>query len=206
MPYTKKQKEIMPIYKSLEGLLRQVFSMDSSSEEPGIEDFYNKQIERLKELNPDSKDIWDNFRVEAKSHVISHSPQREPVMGNPVIDINEYKGKLSSLIGEVHGRFFIGEPSPDYGNSPRIMNVQNQQQSQEQIQIQVQTQMLLDVQEKIVKKQKEYKKGSRERKFIDKLKEKLSSVKGYIEFITLVYEVAKAVGLSPDKALKILSN
>jgi ubiquinone biosynthesis protein Coq4 len=103
------------------------------------------------------------------------------------------------LISKLHAEYFPDELSHLDGVPGTVMT-QNQQQSQS-----VLFQMILDVQSKIDEKISNYKDGSNEKSFLQKLKGSLSSISNVNQLIQTILKLAKDSGLDFNKALEIFT-
>ena len=102
------------------------------------------------------------------------------------------------MIARLHGEYFFDEPAP-FSDMPNTVINQTQQQNQS-----FQVQMLLEVQSKIDEKISEFKEGTKEKSFLDKIKGSLSSIKNTTELFTLILKTGKDFSLTVEQILNIL--
>lgn len=182
------KEKIRPIYKELQGYLSQVplpKDTDSLINHPAIFNQLNKTID---ELNACSGSNYDKFKV-------SPHYQQDDYQDFSLID---YRQKIGGLISRLHAEYFSDEPEP-FSGSPSTVITQSQQQSQS-----VNVQMLLEFQGLIDKKLPKLKDGSKEKKFLQKVRESLPNIKNTIELIKLILSVAAGLGLKIEEVIKML--
>ena len=81
---------------------------------------------------------------------------------------------------------------------PSTIKTQNEQQIKS-------VQMFLDIQSKIIDSSKQFDEGSKEKKFIDKLKGSLSTVSNVNDLIKLCLKLSEEFGVGLATVLKIFS-
>ncbi|OHB60659.1 MAG: hypothetical protein A2167_04585 [Planctomycetes bacterium RBG_13_46_10] len=173
------KEKIRPIYHELQGYLSQ------APDEKGARDviydsaYWEQYNSTIDELNNISGNNYDRFKI-------------SPVQGQAGLRvvICTYRSKLSGLISRLHGEFFSDEPAP-FSEMPTTVISQSQQQSQS-----FQIQMLLEIQSKIDEKLPKFDEGTKERKFLEKVKSSLASIRNIAGLISLLLKVAKECGLS----------
>ena len=184
------KEKIRPLYCELRGYLSQVpDATRTGGYYYGSElwEHYNSSIDELNEISDGN---YGRFRV---------SPTRSGGGGKLYIDIGTYQTKLAGLVERLHGEFFSDEPSPS-GGMPTTVISQSQEQTQS-----FQIQMLLEVQSKIDEKIPKFDEASKERKFLEKVKGSLASIRSIAGLIALLLSLAKEYGLSIED-LKSLFN
>lgn len=180
--------KIRPIYKELQGYLSQIPLPEKPYDAittPAVWEQFNSTID---ELNTCSEKNYDKFKISAV--------YREE--GYQQINLVDYRQKLGGLISRLQAEFFSDEPEP-FSGSPSTIITQSQQQAQS-----VNVQMLLEFQGLIDKKLPELKEGSKEKKFLQKVRESLPSIKNVIELIKLILSAAGSLGLTINEVIKIL--
>jgi len=185
MTNERNKEEIRPLYSELQGLLSQAPEPELPGSgsiftvRPQILEHYHSIVENLSCLTGD-----ENYK---RFTVSDNYP-------------SVYRSKLSSLISSLHGKYFSDEPAP-FSGMPSTVNIQTQEQSQA-----VHVQMLLEVQSKIDQKLPKYDEGTKEKKFLQKVKSSLSSIKDAVGLIVLLTNIARECGLSIDDLKSIFSN
>jgi len=177
------KEKIRPIYYELQGYLSQAPKEKNVIFENSVWEHYNTKIDELSSI---SGEDYSSYKV------------------NPIkwgdglaVEILNYRTKLGGLIARLHGKFFPDE-SPPFSGMPSTIITQTQQQTQS-----FQIQMLLEIQSKIDEKTSQFNEGSKERRFLDKIKNSLSSVKDTSQLITLILKVGKEIGLTLGQILDI---
>lgn len=190
------KEKIKPIYLQLMGILSQMptfsaaFTIFSTSE---IWENYNSVIDKL---NTTSGKNYDEFKV---------IPKTQLYMGTnrPVVNGTLFRQQINGLINHLHGEYFQEDKMP-FSGEPQNVFEQNQVVSQSS-NLQVVMVTILELQEKLIKKESEFPVDSAEGKFIKILKDSLKNVKSNIELINLILQTAISVGLSLDKLKTIFS-
>ena len=102
---------------------------------------------------------------------------------------------MNGFINTLHALYFSEEPQP-VGGSPTTVISQTQYQVQS-------IQMLLEFQSKIDKALQAVEEGSPQKKFLEKVKGSLSTIKNVTELFSLVLRLAKDFGLGLDDLASI---
>lgn len=177
-----KKERIRPIYSFFQGCLSQApdnnkYPIIQSSE---VWELVNEKIDKLTAV---SEEDYTRFKL---------VPKRGGKISGLWIATDTYRTTLGGLISEFHGRYFSDELAP-FSGMPSTLNIQSQEQSQS-----VNVQMLLEVNSRIEQKLPEFPHGTKERTFLQKVKDSLSSIKDTVGLIALLVNVAKECGLSID--------
>lgn len=184
------KEQIRPIYSELQGYLSQAPARDKGLIfESSIWEQHNQAID---ELNTVTGKDYDRFKLELRSIDWNGTMRR-------VIDSQSYRMKLSGLISRLHAEYFFDEPPP-FSDIPSTVITQNQIQNQTTY-----IQILLDIQSKIDEKLQEYKEGSKEKTFLEKIKNSLSKVSNIVELIGLILRTGKEFDLTIEQILKMFS-
>ncbi len=176
------KEKIRPVYLELRGYLSQIpepAQVSDAMYDPAVWEQYNTTIV---ELNTISSKNYDRFKIVPEQ---GHSSE--------FLRILTYRQKLGGLISRLHGDFFSDEPLP-FGGMPTTVISQNQQQAQSQ-----QIQMLLEIQSKIDEKIPILPESSKEKTFLRKVKESLTSVGNVTQLIALLLKTAKDLGLTVEQ-------
>ena len=176
------REEIRPIYSELQGYLSQAPKSKTSGALIYGSTLWEQYNSAVIDLNNISGHNYDRFKV---------TPHFE-INDFPRVEIDAYRAKLGGLISRLHSEYFSDE-APPFSGMPSTVISQVQQQSQS-----VYVQMLLEVNSKIEQKLPEFPEGTKERKFLQKVKDSLSSIKDTVGLIALLVNTAKECGLSID--------
>lgn len=190
------KEKIKPLYLQLQGILSQTplfenpFSTFDTSE---IWENYNKTVDKL---NLISGKNYDEFKIE---------PKWERWQGDSTQQVNGtlFRQKINGLINFLHGEYFQDERAP-FSGEPQNIFTQNQQVEQT-TSIEVLMMTVLEIQEKLIKKEVDYPQDSAENKFIKSIKDSLKTVKNNMDMINLILQTAASVGLTIEKLSKIFS-
>lgn len=180
------KEKIGPIYSELQGYLSQAPEIRSNIEVSSDLSLIEQYNETIDELNNVSDKDYDRFKIKEKE------------IFNELFNITNYRSKLSGLIARLHNEYFSDEPAPFSGMPNTIIN-QTQQQNQS-----FQVQMLLEIQSKIDEKIPKFKEGTKEKSFLDKIKNLLPSIKNTTELLALILKTGKDLGLTVEQILNIL--
>ncbi|MCK4797630.1 MAG: hypothetical protein KAT05_09625 [Spirochaetes bacterium] len=185
------KQKIRPIYNELQGYLSQAPNVEKNGLvfEPSIWEQHNETIDELNKVS--SKD-YNRYKVEAKSTEWNGSFKL-------IMNTQSYRTKLSGLISRLHGEYFSNE-QPPFSEMPNTVITQNQMQSQT-----IFVQVLLEFQSKIDEKLNEYKKDSKEKMFLEKLKSSLSGASNIVELFRLILKIGTDIGLTMNQISKLFS-
>lgn len=182
-----KKEDIRPIYAEIQGYLSQAPTKERTSAIYDV-NLWEQANQVIDELSRVSGEDYSRFKMTPKLSGQSRSP---------FIEKDTYRAKLSGLISRLHGKYFSDE-IPPFSGMPSTVITQTQQQSQS-----IQVQMLLDFQSKIDEKINHLKPEDKERKFLEKLKGALASVRDYAGLIALYVTTAKEFGLTLKDLLEL---
>jgi len=180
------KSKIKPIYTELQGYLSQAPSSESVAyiRDQSLWQQLNNTIE---ELNETTGGNYDKFKIIGV----------QQGNGGAYILNSEYRSKLNGLIMRIYGEYFEEEVSPFSGGQSTIVS-QNQSQT-------THIAMIMDFQSQIDKKLYSTDLKEKEKKFLEKVKTSLPSVKSLLEVIQLVLSLAKYTGLSTERLLQLLN-
>lgn len=191
--------KIRPIYMQLMGILSQTPTYDHANTTISTKEIweeYNKIVDKLKVVT--EKDDYQDFRIEPKSESWGDGmPTHQVVSGT------FFRQQLNGLINYLHAEYFQNEKPPFSGEPQAVFN-QNQTVSQN-TEVQVLMMTVLEIQEKLIKKEGEYPPDTEENKFIKALKEALKNTKSNIDLINTILQTALATGLTLEKLKQIFS-
>lgn len=188
--------KVRPLYLQLMGILSQTPSYDSahttiSSHE--IWENYNNMVDRLNTIIGED---YNSFKITPKAENWNGSVQY-------VVNGTLFRQQLNGLINYLHGQYYNNERPPFSGEATAVFQ-QNQVVSQT-TDVQVLMMTVLEVQEKLIKKEGEYPSDTPENNFIQTLKEALRSVRSNVDLINLILQTALATGLTLGKLKDIFS-
>ena len=182
------KEKIRPIYQELQGYLLQIPVPENPHEAIESEDVWNRvnlAISELEDLSPYS---YGKFKIHPQSGQYGY-----------FVNITALRANLGGLIDRLHAEFFSDESNPFIEVPSTIIS---QEQSQEQT---TKIVMLLEIHEKIIEKLKDEQIDPDEKKFLEILKESLSSAKGTLQLINLILSTAHSVGIELDKLIEIFN-
>jgi hypothetical protein len=176
--------KIKPLYAELIGYLAE--APDPKDNYGSIYDsaFWSQYNNTVNSLTKISGKDYSTFCIQPK----------DSGFGSPCIMTTTYRQKLSGLIHRLHSEYFKNEPHPTDRNKPGVVVTQTQQQTQV-----VFNQVLLDIQDKINEQISNYKDGSKEKGFLQKLKGTLSGATNIVQLFNLIFTLAKEYGFSIDQ-------
>jgi hypothetical protein len=183
-------EKIRSIYGELQGYLSQI-PLPRHPDERINDTGYTKNVkEIIEELGNLTGNNYSRCEVEQKL-----IPYNGDV--NPEVEISEYRTKVGALISRIHSEFFYNSPPPFSGMSGTSIHLtQTQEQNQSQ-------KMVLDFQEFINEKLKNYDVSSEERGFLEKIKSALSGVKNAAQLVGLILTTGQALGFTVEKISSI---
>lgn len=178
------KNEIRPFYSELQGYLSQAppVSLHEDIWEESVWEQYNETIKLLS--NVSGEDL-SRFSIKYKLW-----DQRQPF-----VKVIEYRQKLGGLISYLHGKYFLDEPAP-FSGMPSTVITQSQQQNQT-------VQMLFEIRDKIEAKILDYPEGSKEKKFLQKFKDTLSSISTWSQLLSQLFKTANDFGIDLNSITKI---
>ena len=182
------KEKIRPLYSEFLGYLSQAPTGQNpyqGSDTPSSWNHYNSAVELLSKI---SEENFSRFKIN-----LSTDGSEGYVL------FTTYRQKLSGLIGTLHSKYFQNEPFP-LGGSPSTIITQSQQQLQS-----FHVQILLDIQSKIDGNLNNYEEGSKEKGFLKKVKDSLSSISNVTELLTLILNTAKEFGLTISDISKLFT-
>lgn len=174
------KEKIRPIYSELQGYLAQAPKTDDSFFQEKEWEQYNNTVDELNKLT--DKD-YNKFKLE---------PARGGY-GEIFVRLETYCQKLGGLIARLHGEYFSDEVVP-FAEMPSTIITQSQNQNQS-----VHVQLLLEVNNLIHEKLNKAKEGSKEKKFLEKIKGSLASVKNVSQLVTLLVTSAHQLGITIEQ-------
>ena len=191
MVYIMQRKDLIPLYEELKGYLAQ--SPKSKDAFDSIYDatIWNQYNETVRLISKVTGEDYERFCIVPITD--------EPL---PCVRIDTYRQKLNGLISRLKAEYFLDKPQPvkALNNVPNTVITLTQQQNQS-----IHIQLILELQNKIEEQITHYPKGSKERSFLQKLKETLSSVSNITQLISHILKIAKDMGLERDDILKFFT-
>lgn len=115
------------------------------------------------------------------------------------IDLSSYRGSLGGLIAKLHADYFSNELAP-FSTMPNtvITTTQNQNQS-------VKIEIAVEMTELITDKIKQYKEGSIERRFLDRIKQGVKEGKSIVDLVGLILRTGAELGLTVSAMAQLLT-
>ena len=183
------KKKIKGIYGVLQGYLAQAPDIKDTIYSEDLWKQANTTIDELSQI------LSENFEQYKIVPTQTRHPRSDKT--STFVNASVYRTKINGLIMWLHGIYFPDEASP-FGGSPSTVVSQFQQQNQS-----IQVQMLLDFQSKIDEKINQLEPGDKKRKFLEKVKGALTSVRDYAGLIALYVTTAQEFGLTLKELLEI---
>lgn len=184
------KNKIRPIYSELQGCLSRAPSPERNTimDQP---EFWNHHNSIIDELNQVTGENYDKYKIQVENINWNGSYRQK-------IDIQTYRTKLAGLISRLHGAYFSDE-QPPFSEMPNTVINQTQNQSQSQS-----VSVLLEIQEKIISEIGNHSEGSKERNFLQKIKDLLPSIKTTTEIFSTILKIGADFGLSSEEIHKLL--
>jgi hypothetical protein len=186
------KEEIRPIYAELRGRLLEAPNDKQSplTNDSSLWEHHNQLVDELIQV---TQGAYSKYRIAPRGP--------DELYYHPYVHIATYRSMLSGLVGRLHADFFSDEPSP-FAGTPGMIISQTQQQSQT-----VHIQMIMEIQEQLIRSETRFTEGSKERGFIDKakrfLKSAASGVTSAAQLMLLLLNVAKECGLSVEDMQRV---
>lgn len=180
-----KKEEIKIVYEELQGYLSQIplHEIQSCIIDSASWDQINQSIDELNQLSGKNYDRFKILPTEGTSESF--------------VRTITFRQKIGGLISRLHAEFFSDESKPFSGGPSTIIS-QNQNVQQE-----VKIEIINEIKDKIIEKIGKYSEGSKERTFLEKLKDNIKGVSNINGLILLVLKLANSVGLTVDKIRQI---
>ncbi|KKT77084.1 MAG: hypothetical protein UW73_C0028G0009 [Microgenomates group bacterium GW2011_GWB1_44_8] len=185
------KEKIRPIYSELQGYLAQAPKLENPLDRSSDKTLWTQVNNTINELNGVSAKNYDSFKLDPEFM------DQRGMIPHHYIKISAYRMKLGGLIARLHAEYFSDEPAP-FSGMPTTIISQTQQQNQS-----FQIQMLLEIQSRIDEKIPKFDEDSKEKKFLEKIKESLASVGNVSQLIALLLRVGKDIGLTVDQIFNI---
>jgi len=188
------QEKIRPIYLQLQGYLNQLPKSEdkyADVETKQTWEGYHRVIDNLSEILGEN---LDDFKLEIKSGGGDSFQSRYNY-----VNLNNFRFQLGGLISRLYGQYFSDERNPLDGSPSTVINTtQNQSQT-------VQLEIAIEMTELITKKLLNYKDGTKERTFLEQVKDGLRGGKNVVELIDLILKTGAALGLTAVNMISLLS-
>ncbi len=111
-------------------------------------------------------------------------------VGRCYVSLTEFRFKLGGVISKLYAEFFSDERNPLDGSPTTLIN--NSQNQSQNIQIEI----AIEISELISNKIDNLEKGSKERNFLEQVKEGLKQGKGAVDLVNLILTAASKFGLA----------
>lgn len=179
------EKQVFGVYEELKGVLASIPEDHTWFDDDGFAAQANTVIERASNLCPEISNI-DTYKI-----LTRYSSNR-----GPTIDVIPTKSKLNGLIGRIKGSY--GFDSLSQLNSGNTF-IQNQTQSQQQHQT-----VILEIQERIINEIQNHEEGTKERNFLEKLKQTLPTLNNTVGIMSSILSIATDSGISVEDIRRLL--
>ena len=170
------KSRIKAIYGELQGYLSQTPKPNSPTDIFATNSSWQRYNKAVTDLSKITGEDFSRFQIRPTTQ-----------NGYEIVHIEDYRQALNGFINTLHTLYFADEPQP-FGGSPSTVISQTQYQMQS-------IQMLLDFQSKIDKALQSVEEGSPKKKFLEKVKGSLNTIKNVTELFSLVLKLAKDFGL-----------
>ena len=178
------KSKVRAIYYELQGYLSQTPEPQHTSDIFAGNDSWLQYNQTIQELSKITGDDYERFMIKPK-----------PMNGHDIVHITTYRQTLGGIINRIHGVYFSDENMP-FSGSPQTIISQSQNQNQS-------IQMLLDIQSKINEEITKAEGDPKKEGFLNKMKSKLSQVKGINDLLKLFLKTAKEFGLNMTDLLSL---
>lgn len=174
------KSKIKPIYGELKGVLSEAPKGGQLLHEPyhSLWERFNKLVGKLKEITED------------EDYISYQLKPRHMENWGWCVESDEYRAKVNSLITRLHATYFDQEPEPFSGIPTNVTNVSQSQN------VSVQVYVELGMQLQAATKKAE---TPQEKSFIEGLKDKISTVKSFVDFGLLMATLANQYGITPER-------
>jgi len=176
---------LKPLYSEFQGYLAQAPKLERANEiipDKSLWNHFNKAVDLL--IKATGKQDYDRFKVEPEGD-----------QDYSYISVNTYRQKLSGLISRLHVEYFSNEPAP-FSGMPSTVITQTQNQS-------MHVQMLLNIQETIVRALEKPDVSEEQKGFLNKLKSRLDSISNATELVKQILNLGKDFGLTIGQILNL---
>jgi hypothetical protein len=177
-------EKIRTIYREIQGYLSQTPMPNSPSDIFATNASWERYNIAVQDLSQVTGEDYSRFRIKP-----------EYLDDEAIVHIENYRQSLNGLINTLHALYFANE-SPPFGASPTTVISQSQYQVQS-------VQMILDIQSKIDLNLHKLQEDSPKKRFLEKLKSALSSVKNVTDLLGLLLKLAKDYNLSINDVTSI---
>ncbi len=178
--------QVRPYYSELQGYLSQARTIKGAGQDSiytkTVWEQMNSVVELLNTIIPNA---YDRFYIQ---------PMKDSMLGN-FVPLELYRQKLGGLISKLHAEYFSNEPPP-FAGMPSVVISQSQEQSQS-------VQMFLDFQSKIDENLPKFDEGSKEKKFLQALKDKLGSAKNINQIFGTALKLASDFDVNIAKLMEM---
>lgn len=186
------KEKIRPIYLEFQGFLKELPRLETSASiirESGVWNSYHKEIS---ELNSITGGNYDNAKLDIKNTQDGFS---DPYY----VSLAEFRFKLGGIISRLYAEFFSDERNPLDGSPTTLIN--NSQSQNQSFQIEI----ALEISDLISGKIHNLEEGSKERNFLEQVKEGLKNGKGVVDLVNLILSTANKLGLATAEVIKLFS-
>lgn len=173
------ERAILGVYEELKGVLASLQDASSWFDDEGFTRHVNGIVDRASVICKEIEDI-NSYKLD-----VDHVGNR-----GPIVHTTQAKAKLNAIIGRLRGTYDL-EHSQASVNAGHTF-IQNQTQSQTQ-----HLSLVLDLHERIISEIPKHEEGSKERTFLENLKETLPTIKDTMGIFSLALKIGSDLGLTP---------
>ena len=163
---------IRAIYREIQGYLSQTPIPNSPSDIFRTNSSWERYNQALQDLSEITGEEYTRFQI-----------QPEYLEGEAIVLIENYRQSLGGFINTIHTLYFADEPEP-FSGSPTTVITQNQYQEQS-------VQMVVDIQSKIDMTLQRLQEDTPKKRFLEKLRGRVNSIKNVTDLLALVMKLAK---------------
>jgi len=185
------KERVRPYYGQLISLLDQM---------PGGNEHYNNSV-YVSEIKDQLSDVIARLKEITGEDYSAFAIKSEPASGGrePLAKLISIKAQLAGLLGRLGGKYFSDEQK---ASAPGTHLILTQSQSTNQS---VNISIVDEMSHVLSKKSGNYVSGSKEGKFIEKLKESLGTVQSISQLILAITSLATKIGITPEALKDIFS-
>ena len=179
---------IRPYYSELQGCLSQAPELSDPSNRTRDNSLWiqlNGMVDTLNEIT--GKD-YSRFAITPRSDEA----------GRPYLLVSTYRSKLGGLIASLHGDYFSDEAAP-FSDTPNQVIHQNQEQIQS-----IEISFILDIVETIEQELPRHEDRSKEKEFLQRVKDSLRGITDTTQCISKIFNIAKDFSLSAGDVVTLL--
>ncbi len=182
------RKEVRPYYSELQDYLSQTLELSDPTDRTRDNSLWiqlNGVVDTLNEIT--GKD-YSRFEITPRSDEV----------GRPYLLVSTYRGKLGGLIASLHSDYFSEEDAP-FSCTPSQVIHQNQEQIKS-----IGINFILDIVEKIDQELPRHEDGSKDKEFLQRVKDSLRGITDPTQCISNIFNIAKDFNLPAGDVVTLL--